>query len=162
MLFKFTLIQFSFNTKTACMFPICYCLQFQFKNQNQKPTSWIKCRKQLVKQNNWSLWSDKYFFWSCSHFLLGRLISEDLSNSLSQTQPKIKTKRIKWSSIIKPALCPFSVLEILQVAPLAGRGAGSENVSSKAKPGQSDMKEAWTGQPGDPALQGENHCSFSC
>lgn len=41
-------------------------------------------RKQLLKYNNWSLWSDKYFLsWSCSHFLLA---IEDLRNSLSQKQ----------------------------------------------------------------------------
>lgn len=60
------------------------------QNQNQEPTSRIKSRKQLLKQNSRSLRSDKYFLlWNCSHFLWGKPSTEDLRENFSQKQSKI-------------------------------------------------------------------------
>lgn len=66
------------------------------QNPNQEPTPWIKHRKQPLKQNDWSLWSDKYFlFCSRSHFLLVQTRIEDLRHSCSprKDRPENQTKR---------------------------------------------------------------------
>lgn len=120
-------------------------------------------QKQLLKQNNWSLWSDKYFwFCGCSHILVGKPTAGDLRNSYSPKQSRNKTKWTHLKQLSKA--CVLVILILGNFTNGTFDQAGSLNLNyipRKSQPWQSFAKEVCTKQLfGDSALLGANRSSF--